>query len=60
MTKNPRLLVAEREHEHEIIAFPRLVKRLPQPLRRLIGGLSDVDRVMVGLGLAPKSRKERA
>jgi circadian clock protein KaiB len=46
----------ERAREHEIIAVPTLVKRLPQPLRRLIGDLSDEDRVMVGLDIVPKSR----
>jgi circadian clock protein KaiB len=49
----------ERAREHEIIAVPTLVKRLPQPLRRLIGDLSDEDRVMVGLDLVPKSRNGR-
>jgi circadian clock protein KaiB len=46
----------ERAREHEIIAVPTLVKRLPQPLRRLIGDLSNEDRVMIGLDIAPKSR----
>jgi len=46
----------ERAREHEILAVPTLVKRLPQPLRRLVGDLSDEDRVMIGLDLVPKSR----
>ncbi len=49
----------ERAREHEIIAVPTLVKRLPQPLRRLIGDLSDEDRVMVGLDIVPKLRNGR-
>lgn len=49
----------ERAREHEIIAVPTLVKRLPTPLRRLIGDLSDEDRVMVGLDIVPKSRSGR-
>ena len=49
----------ERAREHEIIAVPTLVKRLPAPLRRLIGDLSDEDRVMVGLDIVPKSRNGR-
>jgi circadian clock protein KaiB len=49
----------QRAREHEIIAVPTLVKRLPQPLRRLIGDLSDQDRVMVGLDIVPKSRNGR-
>jgi circadian clock protein KaiB len=49
----------ERAREHEIIAVPTLVKRLPQPLRRMIGDLSDEDRVMIGLDIVPKSRNGR-
>ncbi len=49
----------ERAREHEIIAVPTLVKRLPQPLRRLVGDLSDEDRVMIGLDIVPKSRPGR-
>ena len=49
----------QRAREHEIIAVPTLVKRLPQPLRRLIGDLSDEDRVMIGLDIVPKSRTGR-
>jgi circadian clock protein KaiB len=46
----------DRAREHEILAVPTLVKRLPAPLRRLVGDLSDEDRVMIGLDLVPKSR----
>ena len=35
----------------EIIATPTLIKELPAPLRRLVGDLSDVERVLVGLNL---------
>ena len=49
----------ERAREHEIIAVPTLVKRLPEPLRRLIGDLSDEERVMIGLDIVPKSRNGR-
>lgn len=49
----------ERAREHEIIAVPTLVKRLPQPLRRMIGDLSDEDRVMIGLDIVPKPRNGR-
>ena len=38
----------------EIIAAPTLVKRLPAPLRRLIGDMSDVNRVLAGLDLRPQ------
>jgi circadian clock protein KaiB len=37
--------------ENQIIAAPTLIKKLPLPLRRLVGDFSDHDRVMVGLDL---------
>jgi circadian clock protein KaiB len=38
----------------QIIAAPTLLKRLPQPLRRLIGDMSDEERVLVGLDIRPR------
>lgn len=35
----------------EIIAVPTLVRKLPEPIRRIIGDLSDTERVLVGLQL---------
>jgi circadian clock protein KaiB len=40
----------------QIVAAPTLIKRLPSPLRQLIGDMSDEHRVLVGLDLRPKSR----
>ena len=37
--------------EDEIIAIPTLVRRIPPPTRKLIGDLSDLDRVLTGLQL---------
>jgi circadian clock protein KaiB len=37
----------------DILAIPTLVRRLPQPLRKVIGDLSDTKRVLVGLRLEP-------
>ena len=37
--------------EEQIIATPTLVKRLPAPLRRLIGDLSEREKVLIGLDL---------
>jgi circadian clock protein KaiB len=37
----------------EIIAIPTLVRQLPAPMRKIIGDLSDEDRVLVGLQLRP-------
>lgn len=39
--------------DEQIIAAPTLVKRLPAPLRHLVGNLSREDRVLNGLGLVP-------
>lgn len=38
----------------QILAAPTLIKTLPPPLRKLIGNLSDLQRVLVGLGLQVK------
>jgi circadian clock protein KaiB len=37
----------------QILAIPTLVRRLPPPIRKIIGDLSDTDRVLVGLDLKP-------
>ena len=37
----------------EIVAIPTLVRKLPEPIRRVIGDLSNVDRTLVGLHLRP-------
>jgi circadian clock protein KaiB len=41
----------ERADSDDIIGTPTLIKKLPQPLRRLVGDLADVERVLVGLNL---------
>ena len=41
----------------DILAVPTLVRRLPEPLRKVIGDLSDVERVLVGLR-APGERPQ--
>src|SRR5687767_15912133 len=50
LLKNPRLA-----KDDEIIAIPTLVRKLPQPLRKLVGDLSDAERTLVGLQLRPRS-----
>jgi circadian clock protein KaiB len=37
----------------QILAIPTLVRRLPQPVRKIIGDLSNTERVLVGLDLKP-------
>jgi circadian clock protein KaiB len=46
---NPKLA-----KDHQIVAIPTLVRKLPQPIRKIIGDLSDVERTLVGLDLRPK------
>jgi circadian clock protein KaiB len=43
----------EATRELQIVATPTLVKILPEPLRRIIGDLSDQERVLAGLDLLP-------
>ncbi len=51
---NPQLAAGD-----QILAVPTLVRRLPPPIKRIIGNLSDTERVLVGLdirsGVAPVS-----
>jgi circadian clock protein KaiB len=39
--------------DEQIVVLPTLVKDLPGPIRRLVGDLSDEDKVIIGLGLTP-------
>lgn len=41
----------------EIVAVPTLVRKLPEPIRKIIGDLSDTDRVLVGLQVRPLQEK---
>ena len=38
----------------QILAVPTLVRRLPEPIKKIIGDLSDTERVLVGLDLRPR------
>ncbi len=40
--------------DEQILAAPTLIKKLPAPLRRIIGDLSSKDRVLLGLDLRPR------
>ena len=44
--KNPRRAAAD-----QILAAPTVVRRLPAPIRKLVGDLSDSDRLLIGLEL---------
>lgn len=49
LVENPQLA-----RKDQIVAIPTLVRKLPEPIRKMIGDLSDTERVLVGLEL--KSR----
>ena len=50
LSANPRLAKGD-----QILALPTLVRRLPPPMRKIIGDLSDKERVLVGLDLRPRA-----
>jgi circadian clock protein KaiB len=49
LMKNPQLA-----HGDQIVAIPTLVRKLPEPVRKIIGDLSNTERVLVGLQLRPQ------
>ncbi len=53
---NQRPLLAKGE---QIVAAPTLVKYLPTPLRKFIGDMSNMERILVGLDLRPRPGGER-
>src|SRR5205814_3681512 len=42
----------------QIVAIPTLVRKLPHPIRKIIGDLSNTERVLVGLQLRPGNSEE--
>ncbi len=46
----------ELTREGEIIVTPTLVKQLPAPIRKLIGDMSNTEKVLVGLNITPKKK----
>ena len=48
LLENPRLAA-----DDQILAVPTVVRRLPAPMRKIVGDLSDTDRLLVGLQLRP-------
>ena len=52
LLKNPQLAKGD-----QILAVPTLVRKLPEPVRKIIGDLSNTERVLVGLDLQPRAAK---
>jgi circadian clock protein KaiB len=50
LLKNPQLAAGD-----QILAIPTLVRRLPSPLKRIIGDLSNTDKVLVGLDIRQRA-----
>jgi circadian clock protein KaiB len=50
LTKKPELAKGD-----QIFALPTLVRKLPEPVRKIIGDLSNTERVLVGLDLRPRA-----
>ncbi|BBA34981.1 KaiB-like protein 1 [Methylocaldum marinum] len=50
LLENPRLA-----KDDQIIAIPTLVRKLPEPLKKIIGNLSDTERMLVGLDMKPRT-----
>jgi circadian clock protein KaiB len=48
LVQNPQLAKGD-----QILAIPTLVRKLPEPVRKVIGDLSNTERVLVGLDLVP-------
>ena len=53
LVKQPHL--ARRD---DIVVLPTLVRQLPPPIRKIIGDLSDVERVLIGLDVQPRDERE--
>ena len=47
LLKNPALAKA-----HQIVAIPTLIRNLPEPIKRVIGDLSDADKALLSLDLS--------
>ncbi len=45
--------------DEKILATPTLIKALPPPLARVIGDLSDIEKVLVGLNMEPIQKSEK-
>lgn len=48
----------QRAEDEKIMVTPTLIKQLPPPLARIIGDMSNIDSVLLGLDLLPKYQEE--
>jgi circadian clock protein KaiB len=54
LVRQPQLAAGD-----QIVAIPTLVRRLPEPLRRIVGDLRDTERTLVGLQLRPARSEDQ-
>jgi circadian clock protein KaiB len=47
----------DKAREHQILAVPTLLKELPPPLRKIVGDLSEKEKVLEGLDIQPQGQK---
>ncbi|TGE29953.1 circadian clock protein KaiB [Hymenobacter metallicola] len=52
LLKDPQLAEGD-----QILAIPTLVRKVPEPIRKIIGDLSNEERVLVGLDIRPRGSK---
>jgi circadian clock protein KaiB len=45
--------------KEQLLAAPTLIKKLPLPLKRLIGDMSNKERILIGLDLVPKNQTKK-
>ncbi len=45
--------------QEQILAAPTLIKKLPLPLRKFIGDMSDKEKILIGLNLVPKKDNKK-
>jgi circadian clock protein KaiB len=50
------LKAPHRAHDDQIVALPTVVRKLPEPIKRVIGDLSNVERVLIGMEVPLKSK----
>jgi len=54
LLENPQLA-----KDHQILAVPTLVRKLPEPMKKIIGNLANKEKVLVGLDLKPMEFKDK-
>lgn len=54
LLKHPQLAAGD-----QIVAIPTLIRKLPEPLRKIVGDLRDTERALVGLQIRPASQPDQ-